>query len=140
VWRQVPLERLDSALCLHLLDEREGRVEGDHRDDRRGEHGRTRDQREHRGSPQEKRQRMRELTEELTRPATARAPGEFVASKRDEPPASFAFREPVTPCPQVTEKHLDGLRRVERFSRCFETVSRGRRQGLARRTGKTVRH
>ena len=67
--RQVAAQRLDRALGLPLLREREDSVEHDHGDDRAAEHRRARDEGERRRDPEQQRERVRELLRQLPRPA-----------------------------------------------------------------------
>ena len=80
-------------LGLLLLHEREQRVEDDHRDDRAGEDGGARDEREGCGEPEQKRQRVDELLDELSRPASLGSAPELVRAVCDEPARGLAGRK-----------------------------------------------
>ena len=71
---QVRGQRLDRALGLQLLGEREARVDHDHDDDR-DRHGDDAGRPgERRGRPEQQRQRMGELARQLARPAPPAPP------------------------------------------------------------------
>ncbi len=70
---EIALERLDSPARLSLLGEGEDRVEQDHRDDRRAEHRRARDEGETGCDPEQQGQRVDQLVEDLARPLAAPA-------------------------------------------------------------------
>ena len=67
--RQVGGQRLDRALGLALLHERQSGVEQDHHHDRHREDARTADRREDGGEPQQQGQGVGELPNQLTQPA-----------------------------------------------------------------------
>ena len=104
VRRQVGLERLDRALGLALLRERERRVDDDHDDDRDRHRHDPRRPGQTRGRPQQQRQRVRELRRELPRPAPATAAPQLVGAVDDQPPRRLAVRQPPRPGAQVAQQ------------------------------------
>ena len=110
--RQKAAQRLDRALGLALLREREDGVEDDHRQDRDAEHGRTGDEGEAGREPEQKRQRMGELLRQLPRPADAAATNELVAAVGDEAALGLAAREPIGPRSQLAQQELDRFARI----------------------------
>ena len=93
VRRQVGLQRLDGPFRLTFLDEREGCVQQDHRDDRPTEDWRSGDERQYGCGLKQDGQRMSELGNELVEPGALRAPGQGVAARTgpsDGPPRPSA--------------------------------------------------
>ena len=74
-------------------------VEEDHGDDRAGQDGACPQRGEAGRHPEEERERVDELLDELPRPASLAAALELVRAVRDEPPRSLAGREPLRGAP-----------------------------------------
>ena len=109
---QVAGKRLDGALGLPLLRERKQRVEDDHRQDRDPEHGRAGQEGKADCDPQQERQRMGELLDELARPAAPTQPHELVAAVDDEPPLDLPARKALRVRAQVTLAKLGAHARL----------------------------
>jgi hypothetical protein len=105
---------LDGTLGLALLEQGEERVQDDHADDRHRQDRRGREPREHGRRPEQQRQRMRQLHDDVAPPAPAPAPRQLVGPVLDQPALGLAAREPLAPRAQVGEQLLLGLERVER--------------------------
>ena len=114
---QVGGERLDRSLGLHLLGEREGRVDQDHHDDRHRDRDDPGGPGQARGRPQQQGERMDELPHELPRPAPPAPPRQHVRPELDQPPLRLARGQPRQRAPQVTQQQLDPLRRIDRAAR-----------------------
>ena len=93
--REVALQRLDGTARLPLLREGEGGVEHDHRDDRRAQHRRPRDEREPGGDPEQQGQRVDQLVDDLPRPLAATAAPQLVRPVGDQAPRRLALGEPL---------------------------------------------
>jgi hypothetical protein len=87
---QVAGQRLARPLGLQLLHEREGGVEQDHEQHRDRHRPVAHSQRQPRGQPQQQRERVCQLTGELTRPLDASAPAQLVDPVLQQPPRSLA--------------------------------------------------
>ena len=107
--REVERERLDRALGLPLLQERERRVEQDHADDRGRQHGRPGHEREQGGDPEEEREGMGQLAEQLAGPAAAAGARELVRALGQQPPLGLAAGEALRSRPQVPQEEADRL-------------------------------
>ena len=81
----VPGQRLDRALSLQLLSERERRVQNDHEHDRDPDGLAADQERQPSCQPQQQRQRMGQLTRKLARPLGAAAASQRVGAVLDQP-------------------------------------------------------
>ncbi len=90
VRREILLERLDRALGLSLLEEREPGVQHDHDDDRDRDRLDPSEHRQHGRGPEQQRQRMHELMEELSYQAMATAASQLVRTVHDQTSRCFA--------------------------------------------------
>ena len=112
--REIALERLDSPARLPLLGEGEDGVEQDHRDDRRAEHRRARDEGETGRDPEQQGQRVDQLVEDLARPLAAPAAAQLVRPVGEEPARSLALGQPFRADAEIEQKSLDRLPRIAR--------------------------
>ncbi|MBB2946381.1 hypothetical protein FB565_006149 [Actinoplanes lutulentus] len=92
---------------LHLLDEREARVEQDHRHHGNGECRGASGPGESGGDRQQDGKGLGELRQQLAGPAPAGAPDQFVGSMHDGAPGGFAAGQPLWRGAQVTQQHGD---------------------------------
>ena len=123
--REVLLERLHGFLGLLLLHEGEERIEPDHGDDRAGEDGGACYERERCRQPEQKRERVHELLDELLRPASFGSAFKHIRAVRDEPARGLAARKPPGAGSEVAEENLGELRGVDgRARRSVERVDR----------------
>jgi hypothetical protein len=102
--RQELAKRLGGALGLDLLREGEYRVQHDHRDDRHRERRNAAYEGEHRGGPQQQRERVGELARELAPAAGTLAPRYLVRAVLDEPPRRLAALQAAEARAQVTQE------------------------------------
>ena len=107
-------ERLDRPLGLHLLEERECRVDQDHDDDRHRYRHDPRGPSKHRGRNQQQSERVRELPRKLARPTTAPPAPELVRPELDQTPLRLARGQPVDPAPEMAQQKLDRFGRIRR--------------------------
>ena len=112
--RQVRGKRLDGSLGLALLEQGEARVQQDDGDDGAGEYRRAGEPREHGRGPQEERERMDELDEDLMQPAPAAAPDDLVRPIDEQAPLGLACRQPVPARAERGEQQLFAGQRVRR--------------------------
>ena len=110
--REVEPQRLDGAFGLTFLHEREQRVQDDDQDDCDAEDGRDSDEREHRSRPEQQRERMCELLQELTRPTATAMALELVRPVRRKAPLGLPTRQPFGAGAKIAEEELDALARL----------------------------
>ena len=82
--REILLQRLDRPLRLSLLEEREPGVQHDHDDDRDRDRLDPGEHRQHGRGPEQQRQWMHELMEELSYQAMATAASQLVGTVHDQ--------------------------------------------------------
>ena len=109
---EVAPKGFDGLLCLALLDEGEEGVEQHDRHDRDCERGRTADQREHSGHPEQQRKRVYELLRELPWPARTPASRQLVGSVCDEPPISLAACKTLGAGAKIAQQSFDRFARI----------------------------
>jgi hypothetical protein len=105
-------QRLHSPFGLHLLEEREGRVEHDHRRDGNSQRWRAADPGQHRGDREHQRQRMGELPSQFRRPSASTPPCQFVGPVRHEPACRPTIREPLRRAPQMLQQQRQRFERI----------------------------
>ena len=111
--REVLPQRFGGPLRLDLLEEGEEGIEHDHRDDRDGQHRDPGDQRQSGGGPEEQRERVGELAEQLGGPADAGPALDQVRAVLLQPPGRLTAPEPGPSRPQVAEQVVEALLRIE---------------------------
>ena len=122
---QVALESLNGALGLPLLGEGEEGVQHDHCDDRDGEDRQFPEEGENSGEPQQEREWVRELPEEVVPPAAPSPSPELVRAEFDEPPRRLTRRKPGWGGVEIPEEHLGGLLGIAVPERRHGWVERG---------------
>ena len=112
----VPRQRLDRALGLQLLNERERRVQNDH-EHHRDPDGLAADQeRQPSRQPQQQRQRMGQLTRKLTRPLHTAATSQRIRAVLNQPAVRLARGQAPRRRVQVTQQkrlRLEHLHPIE---------------------------
>ena len=103
-------ERLDGALGLPLLEQREGRVQQDDADDRPGQDRRSGEPGERGSRPEQESERMRELLRDVTPPAAPAATHDLIRAVADQPALDLAARQPLGARAQIREQPSLGLR------------------------------
>ena len=112
VRREVRLERLDGALGVTLLREREGCVERDHHQDRDRQLHEAADGGERGGGEQQQRERVRQLGRELPGPGRPASAAQLVGPVLLESPRGLTRRQPGAVAVQIAQELTELLRRV----------------------------
>ena len=112
--RKVALQRLDRAARLPFLREGERGIEHDHRDDRRAQHRRPRDESEPCRDPQQQGKRVDQLVDDLARPLATSAAPELVGPVGEESPRGLALGQALRADAEVAQESLDRLAGVAR--------------------------
>ncbi len=105
--REDPAEGRHRLLGAVLLGEREAGVDRDHHHDRHGERRGPAELGQHRGQPQQQRQRVDHLVEQLAPPRTPAAADQLVRPVGDQPAPGLPVAQPLAAAAQVTQQPLE---------------------------------
>ncbi len=109
--RQVARQGLHRSLRLTLLKERHRSVDHDHHDDRPAQHRRAGDVGQHRGHPEQQGERVRELAQDLTRPARTSRDRQRIGSLDRQASRRLPAAEALRARPEVPQEESDRLAR-----------------------------